>query len=70
MGVKISELTAVSLPLDGTELMEMSQSSTSVKITFSELQDNVLGNIGSFDGTTFTVVGDIVCNDIITTLIL
>ena len=66
MGKKISELTLPSLPLAGTELIEMSQAGTSVKITAGELQTDVLGGIGSFDGTTFTVVGDIVCSDLTT----
>jgi len=66
MGKKISELTLPSLPLAGTELIEMSQSGVSVKVTADELQTDVLGGIGSFDGTAFTVVGDIVANDITT----
>jgi len=66
MAKKISELALPTLPLAGTELIEMSQSSISVKVTLDELQSDVLGGIGSFDGTTFTVIGDIVCNDITT----
>ena len=65
MTAKISELSLPTLPLSGTELIEMSQSSTSVKVTFDEMQSGVLGGIGSFDGTTFTVVGTIVADDLL-----
>jgi len=60
MTAKISELASPTLPLTGTELIEMSQSGTSVQVTYDELTGGIL----SFDGTTLTVLGDIVVNDI------
>lgn len=62
MGVKISELSAPTLPLTGTELIEMSQSGVSVQVTVDDLP--LGGGILSIDGTTLTVLGDIVANDL------
>jgi hypothetical protein len=59
MGVKISELPGAAIPLDSTNLIEVAQSGTSVKVEFSEIQDFVLGYIGSFDGTSMIVAGQI-----------
>jgi len=59
MGVKITELALPTIPLDSTNEIEVAQSGTSVRVDLSELQDFVLGYIGSFDGTSMIVAGQI-----------
>ena len=64
MTVKISELGSATLPLDGTELLEAVQSGSNVKITIDDIPGG--GGLFTIDGTTITVAGDIVCNDLTT----
>ncbi len=81
MAKKISQLDSPILPLSGSELMEMSQDSTSVQVTFTEFLDNVgvitshgeLSGLGADDHTQYlpidgtrSMVGDLtVASDLI-----